>query len=172
MIATEFVLPGLLDLRQWGTLFFIGMKIYLDTSVLSAMFDTRNPERLEITREFFGGRLGDRLIVSELTLAEIAATPDTGMRTRMSEVADHFETVRVTSDVDRLAARYIGAGAFAEAFSADAYHVAIAVVCGADVILSWNFRHIVRRKTRDVVNMVNTMHGYPHIEIASPGELL
>lgn len=148
------------------------MKIYLDTSVLSAMFDTRNPERLEITKEFFAGRVADRLVVSELTLAEIAATPDAEMRTGMSTLADRFETVPVTPDADRLAVQYIGAGAFSEAFSADAYHVAIAVVCGADVILSWNFRHIVRRKTRDVVNMVNTMQGYAHTEIAAPGELL
>jgi len=40
------------------------------------------------------------------------------------------------------------------------------------MVVSWSFRHIVRRKTRDVVNMVNTMHGYAHIEIVGPGELL
>ncbi len=56
------------------------------------------------------------------------------------------------------------AGVVSEPFAADAYHVAVAVVCGADVIVSWNFRHIVRRKTRDIVNMVNTLRGYAHIE--------
>ena len=148
------------------------MKIYLDTSVLSAMFDTRNPERLEITKEFFAGQATNRLVVSELTLAEIAATPNEGMRVAMSGVAERCEAVTVTPDADRLAMRYIEAGAVSEWFSADAYHVAIAVVCGADVIMSWNFRHIVRRKTRDIVNMVNTLHGYAHIEIVTPGELL
>jgi predicted nucleic acid-binding protein len=119
------------------------MKIYLDTSVLSAMFDTRNPERLEITKEFFAGRATDRLVVSELTLAEVAATPNEEMRAAMSKVADRCEAVSVTPDADRLATRYIEAGAVSESFAADAYHVAIAVVCGADVIVSWNFRHIV-----------------------------
>ena len=71
----------------------------------------------------------------------------------MSKTADRCETVFVTPDADRLATRYIEAGAVSEAFLADAYHIAIAVVCGADVIVSWNFRHIVRRKTRDIVNM-------------------
>ena len=148
------------------------MRIYLDTSVLSAMFDARNPERLEITKEFFEQRAADQLVVSELTLAEITATPNSEIRKAMLEMAERFETVQVAPDADRLAAKYIDAGAFVEAFSADAYHVAIAVVCGVDVILSWNFRHIVRWKTRDTVNMVNTREGYPHIEISSPGEML
>ena len=112
------------------------------------------------------------MVVSELTLAEIGATPDVEMRAAMSEVADGYETVSVTPDADRLATRYIEAGAVSEAFSADAYHIAIAVVCGANVVVSWNFRHIVRRKTRDIVNMVNTIHGYAHVEIVAPGELL
>ena len=136
------------------------------------MFDARNPERLEITKDFFLGRSADRIVVSDLTLAEIAATQNVEIRTAMSELADRYETVFVTPDVDRLATRYIDFGAVSEAFSADAFHIAIAVICGADVIVSWNFRHIVRRKTRDVVNMVNTMYGHAHIEIAAPGELL
>ncbi|MGA2974139.1 MAG: PIN domain-containing protein [Spirochaetia bacterium] len=148
------------------------MILYLDTSVLSALFDTRNPERVGITREFFVARISDRLLVSELTLAEIAATPSEALRNAMSELADRCEIVAVVTDADQLASRYIEAGAVSEAFSADAYHIAIAVAYGADVVVSWNFRHIVRRKTRDVVNMVNTMHGYAHIEIAAPGELL
>jgi hypothetical protein len=43
------------------------MTLYLDTSVLSALFDTKNPERLEITKEFFAARASDRLVVSRLT---------------------------------------------------------------------------------------------------------
>lgn len=135
------------------------MILYLDTSVLSALFDARNPERVEITKEFFVARTSDRLLVSELTLAEIAATPSHDLRVAMAEVADRCETIDIGTDADRLASRYIEAGA-------------IAVTCAADMVVSWNFRHIVRRKTRDVVNMVNTMHGYPHIEIVAPGELL
>ena len=148
------------------------MTLYLDTSVLSALFDTRNPERLEITKEFFATRASDRLLVSTLTLAEIAATANDELRGAMREVADGLEPVEITPDVDRLASLYVEAGAVVEAHSADAYHVAVAVTCKAHMVVSWNFRHIVRRRTRDVVNMVNTAQGYPHIEIVAPGELL
>ena len=148
------------------------MRLYLDTSVLSALFDVRNPERAEITREFFEARSSDRLIVSDLTLAEIAATPREALRQAMAGVAGRYETVAVVPEADRLASRYIEAGAVPEVFSADAYHVAVAVVSKADVVVSWNFRHLVRRTTRDIVNMVNTMHGHARVEIAAPGELL
>jgi predicted nucleic acid-binding protein len=92
------------------------MPLYLDTSVLSALFDTRNPERVEITRELFVARLSDRLLVSELTFAEIAATPSEALRRAMAEVADRCETVAVVTDADRLASQYIGAGAVSETF--------------------------------------------------------
>ncbi len=142
------------------------MTLYLDTSVLSALFDIRNRERAEITREFFAARVSDRLIVSELTLAEIRATPSEDLRRAIQEVADRFETVGVATGVDRLASRYIEAGAVAESYPADAYHIAIAVVCEANMVAGWNIRHSVRRKMRDVVNMVNIIEGHPHIILA------
>ncbi len=80
--------------------------------------------------------------------------------------------VPVTDDAESLALQYIEAGAVSDTYAADAYHIAIAVACKADILVSWNFRHIVRRKTRDIVNMINTVAGYPHMEIVSPGELL
>ena len=50
------------------------MTLYLDTSVISALFDERNPERQALTKDFFEGRTADRLLVSELTLAEATLT--------------------------------------------------------------------------------------------------
>lgn len=148
------------------------MTLYLDTSVISALFDSRNPERQEITKEFFATRTTDRILISELTLVEISHTPDAQLRNEMHEISERFEAVPVAEQADRLSLRYIKGGAIAKAYQADAYHVAVAVMAKADMVVSWNFRHLVRRKTRDIVNMINTMAGYPHIEIVAPGELL
>jgi len=41
-----------------------------------------------------------------------------------------------------------------------------------DCLLSWNFKHIVRRKTRDIVRMVNSLNNLKSIEIMTPAELL
>ena len=47
-----------------------------------------------------------------------------------------------------------------------------AVANEMDALLSWNFKHIVRRKTRDIVKMVNTFNRLGQIEIMTPAELL
>ncbi len=53
----------------------------------------------------------------------------------------------------------------------DALHIAAAVYGGADVLVSWNFKHLVRRNTRLLVNAVNARHGLRNIEILAPLEL-
>ena len=74
--------------------------------------------------------------------------------------------------MEQLSGEYVKQGAVPEKYPEDAYHIAVAVVNDLDIVPSWNFRHIVRRKTKDIVNMVNTMQNQRHIEITTPGELL
>ena len=90
----------------------------------------------------------------------------------MKEVASQFPAFFITDDVEGLANEYVRYGAVPESYLEDAYHIAVAVINEMDCILSWNFRHIVRRKTRDIVKMVNTVNAFRHIEIMTPAELL
>ena len=50
--------------------------------------------------------------------------------------------------------------------------IAIATVNGMDYLLSWNFEHLVRVKTRRTVSMVNASLGYPYLDIVSPAEVI
>ena len=52
------------------------LKIYLDTSVISAKFDKRNHERMALTEEFFKSITDYQVYISETTLAEINQTPE------------------------------------------------------------------------------------------------
>ena len=54
----------------------------------------------------------------------------------------------------------------------DALHVALATVAGADVVASWNFKHIVHLDKVRGFNAVNLVEGYPPIDIRSPLELI
>ncbi|MBI2934797.1 MAG: hypothetical protein HYY29_04425 [Chloroflexi bacterium] len=83
-----------------------------------------------------------------------------------------FSALTLTDEVESLANQYIRQGAVPESYSEDAYHIAVAVVNDIDYLLSWDFRHIVRRKTRDIVRMVNTINNLRQIEIMTPAELL
>ena len=53
----------------------------------------------------------------------------------------------------------------------DAIHVAAVTVARADLVLSWNFRHIVNYDRIHKYNGVNALNGYPPIEIHSPLEM-
>jgi hypothetical protein len=53
----------------------------------------------------------------------------------------------------------------------DALHVAAAVLGRYDVLVSWNFRHLVNRRRRAALNSLNTSWGLPAIEIIAPAEL-
>jgi hypothetical protein len=54
----------------------------------------------------------------------------------------------------------------------DAMHIAIATVYNCDVLLSWNFRHIVNIRAITAVDAVNIQEGHRTIRILSPSSLL
>jgi hypothetical protein len=71
-----------------------------------------------------------------------------------------------------LAKSYIDEGGISGRFLLDAQHIAMATICKADVLVSWNFRHIVNLRRIRLYNAVNLKNGYQMIEIRSPREVL
>lgn len=147
-------------------------RVYVDTSVISAMVDRRNPERVSLTRLFWRDIGNYRAFVSDLVLLEIRKTPSVALRTQMKELARRLPSLPATKDAEELAREYTKHGAVPADFSEDAYHIAVAVINEMDFLLSWNFRHIVRQRTRDIVRMVNSRSGLHAIDILTPAELL
>jgi hypothetical protein len=66
---------------------------------------------------------------------------------------------------------YVAQGIFPQKYYDDALHVAIASVNQVSILLSWNFRHLVKLKTRRMVSLVNVHEDYMPVEIISPPEL-
>jgi predicted nucleic acid-binding protein len=62
------------------------LKIYLDTSIVSAYFDERNPERCELTQSFFAILDMYDIFISDITLDEINQTPDIILREKMLSI--------------------------------------------------------------------------------------
>ena len=59
------------------------------------------------------------------------------------DLFDRVKLVEVNGDVLQLAELYIQEGVLTRKSEADALHIAIASVFDANVIISWNFRHMV-----------------------------
>jgi predicted nucleic-acid-binding protein len=96
--------------------------------------------------------------------------------TDSEKIYEFIETLakdkQLPKDVDDLSSEYVKSGVLKEKQIADCYHIAYAVAHGCDVIVSWNFEHIVNDMTKGRVKIVNATNRYKEIGIVSPDLLL
>jgi predicted nucleic acid-binding protein len=145
-------------------------KIYLDTSVISALFDSRAPERQILTQELWESLNNYEVFISATVLEEIndAGSP---LKESLLKMVSYFKVLEVTDEVENLANQYVANGIFPSKYADDAIHVALASVNGINYLLSWNFKHLVKVKTRRLVSLINTVKEYTPVEIIAPPEL-
>jgi hypothetical protein len=139
------------------------VRIYTDTSVLGGSEDDefREPSR----------RLLDAFQRSELTIRELEGAPD-AVRTALGRVAgEHIEALALSPEAEDLASAYIEDSAIGARMLADALRIALATVARVDVLVSWNFKHIVNLKRIHAYNAVNLKRGYPLLDIRTPREV-
>lgn len=110
--------------------------------------------------------------MSDLTISEINRIIDYNLKEAMEDITRELSVLRLTDDIKEIGDLYIKFGAVPEGFREDAYHIAVAVFYEMEYILSWNFKHIVRLKTKDVVRMVNTLEELRQVSIITPAELM
>jgi len=147
------------------------LRIYLDTSVFSAYYDERSPDRRAQTEEFWERVTAYEASTSELAREELAKTPSANRRRRLVKLLEGLTLHTITADMRKLAEQYVKTGVFTPIMVNDAVHVAAAVLTRQDILVSWNFRHLVNRTRRAKVNEVNVSLGLPTIEIIVPPEL-
>ena len=145
-------------------------RIYIDTSVISAIFDQRTPERMSLTKKMWENIDDYEVYISNIVIDELKAAPEEKRKKFMDVISD-FDILEVTDEVKELADEYIKEEIFPKKYYDDALHVAIATVNDIGYLLSWNFKHLVKVKTRKLVSLVNTKYDYSSIEIIVPPEL-
>jgi hypothetical protein len=145
--------------------------IYSDASVIGGCED---PEfavhSCALWEQFVGGP--HVLVLSAHTLRELVDAPD-AVRTRVDSVPlEHQIVLGDSQEAFDLADAYLRRGIVGPGSRGDALHVALATVGRADVLVSWNFRHIVNLGRIRLFHSVNLERGYGLIEIRSPEEVL
>jgi hypothetical protein len=123
------------------------------------------------TKEFWGLLNEYEKHASELVLEELNAVTDEYLRNNLIELTNDFKILKVNNQCISLAEKYIESNIFPERYKDDAIHLAIATVNGIDILISWNFEHLVKRKTRSEANRANSLNGYKAIDIIAPPEL-
>ncbi len=145
-------------------------KIYLDTSVPSAYFDTSKPIRQLITQKWFENDSAEyELLTSIVTITEINQITNEEKRNNIkSIILNHkVKILQLTDQALRLAEEYIQKGAIPASEKEDAWHVAVATVNRIESLVSWNFKHIVSINPIRKVHEINQKNGYISIEIGS-----
>ncbi len=145
-------------------------RVYVDTSVFGGAADE---EFSEHSRRFFQRvENGDFLLVtSSEVIRELRDAPQIVRELFASMLDVGMESAPIDSEVEALAEAYVDAGVLGRASRSDALHVAAATVAETDVIVSWNFKHIVNYGRIRKYNAVNALKLYRPIEIRSPSEL-
>jgi len=144
-------------------------RIYVDTSVLGGCFD---PEfemwSNGLIDDFRKGRF--RLVLSDVTAAEIEHAPEP-VRELHAELVSIAELLPVREEALDVLAAYERHGILSPRFRNDMLHIALATVAEVDVLVSWNFRHVVRLDKIQKFNGVNLELGYKTLAIYSPREV-
>jgi len=146
-------------------------KLYLDTSVLSAYYDNEKIERQELTKEFWKILENYEIYISTIVIKELEQTKDNELKSNFLNLVEGFKKLEISDEATALGDKYLENKIFPERFADDAYHTAVASVNNIDYLVSWNFKHLVKIKTRRLVNLVNLQNGYKSIEIIAPPEL-
>ena len=147
------------------------MVVYVDTSVIGGCFDEEFEEWSNLLfQEFLYGK--KVMMLSDLTLQELELAKFK-VREKVKEIPQNqISNIFVNDEVIHLAEKYIEEGALTIKSYNDALHIALATLNNADVLSSWNFKHIVNLDRIKLYNSINLRLGYKIIEIRSPREIL
>ncbi|MEQ9413616.1 MAG: PIN domain-containing protein [Cyclobacteriaceae bacterium] len=143
-------------------------RVYIDTSVFGGYFDK---EFDEPTKKFFEALKIQNItiLVSDILELEIYNAPDRIIE--LYESLKNNERVELTEEARQLAELYISENVVGRTSTADCQHIAIATIYKADVLASWNFKHIVNLERIRGYNSINFREGYQMTEIRTPKEI-
>jgi predicted nucleic acid-binding protein len=146
-------------------------RIYIDTSVIGGCFDKEFKEWSDKLFDEF--RTGNKIaVISDITLDELSFSR-LEVRNQLDTIPNNFkEYILNDEQSEELADMYIKEKAVTQKSHEDALHIAIATINKVDVLVSWNFKHIVNLDRIRKYNAVNLMNGYSMLEIRNPREIL
>ncbi|MEQ9298194.1 MAG: hypothetical protein RIF33_06515 [Cyclobacteriaceae bacterium] len=144
--------------------------IYVDTSVFGGNYD----DEFRLWSGLFFNRVFDteiKLIYSSVAEDELMNAPEKVKTFVKTIPSKNILKSELTEEAIVLAEDYLSERVVGESSRADCYHIAMATVLKADVLVSWNFKHIVNVQRINGYNAVNLKRGYRTIEIRNPREI-
>jgi predicted nucleic acid-binding protein len=150
------------------------LKIYLETTMFNYYFDKNRDAHFDTVKMFEEVSKGKYIAyTSEYVIDELLEAPE-DKRDKMLKLIKSYDitVLRANEDAERLAEIYVDETIIPLKYRMDGIHIAIATVNELDMILSLNFKHIVKKKTIELTELVNIKEGYRKIDIYTPMEVV
>lgn len=146
------------------------LKVFVDTSVFGGCFDAEFEKE---SRWFFDEVQAGRfyVITTRTVMKELSKAPER-VCGFVDDLLAHMKILKPSAEVDALRDAYIDAGILGKSSRDDAEHIAAATIEKVDLLVSWNFKHIVHFDKIRAYNGVNALKGYGSIDIRSPQEVI
>ena len=150
------------------------LRLYLETTVFNYYFDTEREYHADTVRLFEAIALGEyQAFTSEYVTFELQNAPEPKQSDMMGLIEKYkIAVIEATDEANLLADLYIKSSIFPPKYRLDGAHIAIASIAGLDCVLSFNFQHINKLKTKRMTENVNLSEGYKGITICTPMEVL
>ena len=145
--------------------------LYLDTSVIGGYYDVEFEKETKLLFDHVIRGEFD-ILYSSITEDELIKAPAL-VRELINKIPDNTkQRIALTEEAMRLADCYISENVVGKTSREDCLHIALATIYRADILISWNFKHIVNVKRIRGYNAVNMKYGYATIDIRSPKEII
>ncbi len=146
-------------------------RVYVDTSVFGGYFESE----FELWSRILFDKIikGDlKLLYSQMTEIELTTAPEY-VRNLLTKIPNsNIEILNINQEANKLADKYLSEKVVGKTSRPDCLHIAIATLNNADILASWNFKHIVNVTRIRGYNGVNYMLGHNMLEIRTPREIL
>ena len=150
-------------------------KIYLETTLFNHYFDEdrglAHTDTLKLFKEIAAGKY--EAFTSDYVTDELERAPEE-KRGKMIALIEQYGIVvlELNEEAERLADIYVEQGIIPIKYRTDGVHIAVAAVNNLDLIISLNFQHIVKRKTKMGTGNINALNNYRAVEIFNPMEVV
>ncbi|MBI4727010.1 PIN domain protein [candidate division TA06 bacterium] len=146
------------------------MRIYVDTSVFGGCFDPEFEIWSNQLIDFF--KIGKyTAVISQVSEFELKFAPRHIRQILTGIPIKNLEIAKLTDEARQLSEHYIKEKIVTKKALADTQHIAVATVQQVDLLVSWNFKHIVNYDKIRLYNAVNLKYGYKVLEIRNPRDL-
>ena len=151
------------------------LKAYIETTLFNHYVDEdrglAHESTVALFKEIEAGKY--EAFTSLYVIDELEKAPSE-KRDRMIALVESYgiTALALNEEAERLADAYVEQGVIPLKYRTDGIHIAVAAVNDLDMIISLNFQHIVKRKTKIGTGSINMLNGYRAVEIFNPMEVV